>query len=86
MTMTYEVQTYTICQGWINCWSVIDAQGNETKQVFDTEAEAKVELEEFLADIAQEIFHGERAPNEGYDPEDFRIVPVEVLESKQEGE
>ena len=74
--MKYEVQTYTLCQGWINCWQVIDAQGNETKQVFDTEEEAKAELEEFLADIAAEIFHGEREPDEGYDPEDFRIVPI----------
>lgn len=83
--MKYAVQTYTLCNGWMNCWHVTDAAGNTTMQLFDTEEEARAELDEFLADIAKEIFHGERAPDEGYDLEDFRIVPVEVLEPKGKG-
>jgi hypothetical protein len=75
--MKYEVQHYTLCNGWINCWHTVDENGNETKQVFDTEEDAQAELEEFLADIAKEIFHGERAADAGYASEEFRIVPID---------
>jgi hypothetical protein len=82
--MKYEVQQYTLCDGWINCWHIIDGNGKETPQVFDTEEDAQAELDEFFADIAKEIFHGERAANEGYDLSEFRIVPVDL--SSEAGE
>ena len=67
--MTYEVQTYTICEGWINCGTVDDKP-----QTFETWAAAQAELDEFFDDIAAEIASGDRAPDEDYDPEDYRIV------------
>jgi len=69
--MTYEVQHWTLCDGWINCWSV-----DERPQLFATWGQAQAELDEFFADIAAEIKAGTRAPDEGYDRSEFRIVPV----------
>ena len=69
--MPFEVQTYTLCQGWINCWMVDDE-----KQIFETYEAAQDELDEFMADIQHQIDTGERAPDEGYDLEDYRIVEI----------
>ncbi len=63
--MTYEIQTYTLCQGWINCWTI-----DEQPQTFATRAEAQAELDTFFDGITS----GERAANQGYDRKDFRIV------------
>lgn len=65
----YEVQTYTLCDGWINCWSV-----DETPHTFATRQEAEKELREHLADIKQEILDCERELDEGYDEGEFQIV------------
>lgn len=51
--MTYEVQTYTVCDGWINTWHVDDEP-----QFFDTVEEAKTELEDFLDDVAEAVAAG----------------------------
>ena len=74
----YEVLHFTICGGWINCWFIDDMP-----QTFASRAEAQAEIDEFLDDIRNEILHGEREPDNGYDPEDFRIEPVT---STQKGE
>lgn len=71
MKYRYEVHTWTLCQGWINCWSVCAL--DETPHTFKTIEAAQAELNEFLADIEAEINSGEREPEEGYDPEEFRI-------------
>ena len=75
--MKYEVQHNTVCDGWINCWTVSQGDGPAVPQTFDTEKEAQTELDGFFEDIAYEIAEGTREPDEGYDREDFRIVPVE---------
>lgn len=71
----YEVQHYTLCEGWINSWRICE-DGEDIPHIFDTEAEAQAELNEFFVDIANDIKHGEREPNEGYDQEEFKIVPL----------
>jgi|CXWL01.1.fsa_nt_gi hypothetical protein len=80
MKTRYEVQTFTLCDGWINTWSVSEQAGDDTfteiPETFPTCAEAQAALDEFLAEIQEEIASGQRAPDEGYDPEEFRIVPV----------
>lgn len=73
----YEVQTYTLCDGWVNCWTVYEEGDRDGKpQTFESEAAAQAELDGFLSDIQEQIDSGERAPDEGYDPEDFRVVEV----------
>ena len=71
--MKFAVQTYTLCDGFVNCWSI-----DEQPHLFDTRAEAEKELAEHPADIQSEIDTGEREADEGYDPDDFMIVEVEV--------
>lgn len=74
----YEIQHYTLCEGWTNPW-IINKDGKDIPYIFDTEVEAQAELYEFLAETANEIKSGERKPHEGFTHEEFRIVPLESL-------
>jgi hypothetical protein len=74
--MSYEVQTFTLCDGWVNTWMVHDENGRMEPETFATEEEAQAALDEFFADIQAEIDAGQREPDEGYDSEDFRIMPA----------
>jgi hypothetical protein len=65
--MTYEVQHYTLCDGWINCWTITDENDVETLETFDTIEEAQAALDEFFADLASES-------NDSYSRDDYRIV------------
>ncbi|MDK3075486.1 hypothetical protein QO034_20635 [Sedimentitalea sp. JM2-8] len=72
--MTYEVQTLTLCDGWVNTWFVEYAKGCRYPETFATRAAAQAALDEFFAEIAEEIEIGQRSPDDGYDEDDFRIV------------
>lgn len=72
ITIRWEIQIYTICGGWVNCWSLDDVP-----ETFVSREAAQAALDEFLEDIAGEIASGDRLPDESYDPDDFRIVPVQ---------
>lgn len=80
MGKRYEVQTWTLCDGWINTWSIIEEAGDniftDIPETFPTREEAQQALNEFLFDIQSEIDTGQRSADEGYDAEDFRIVQV----------
>ena len=82
MGKRYEVQTWTLCDGWINTWSIIEEAGDniftDNPETFPTREEAQQALNEFLFDIQSEIDTGQRSADEGYDAEDFRIVQVAV--------
>ena len=58
--------------------AVVPARGcqHDNPMTFASHAEAKVELDDFLADIADEIAAGRRAPDAGYDASEFRIVAL----------
>ena len=71
---SYEVQHYTLCDGWVNTWTISDGNHDSVPHVFATREEAQAELDEFLRDIQSEIASGDRAPDEGYDASEFRIV------------
>lgn len=73
--MTYEVQTRTLCDGWVNTWH-IEENGVFSPETFPTREAAQAALDEFFAEIAEEIEVGQRAPNEGYGEDEFRIVKV----------
>ena len=76
--MTYEVHHFTLCDGWINCWTFIDADGVVTPAQYDTQAEAEAAIEEFLADVAAEVAAGERPVDGRYDRDEFAVVEVEA--------
>jgi hypothetical protein len=66
--MRYEVRTYTICDGWVNCWLL-----NNKPQTFDTEAAAWAEIDEHIADLAlMAAEEGEEFDADG-EGEQFRV-------------
>jgi hypothetical protein len=56
--MHYEVQHYTLAQGWRNTWSYDEGDGVIHAETFATQAEAEAALDEFFADIAEDIAAG----------------------------
>lgn len=74
----WEVQHLTLCEGWINCWTVEEEGADAVPQTFPTLKDAEEELAYFLREIAEEIERGERHPDNGYDPEEYRIEEVTV--------
>ena len=74
--MRYEVQEYTLFDGWINTWS--DEDG--VPSTFITEHEAFAELFAFMADMKSAYIRGDVVDVPSM--EDFRIVTV--MEAKNE--
>ena len=72
----WQVQHFTLCEGWINCWTVEEEGADALEQTFPTRKDAEEELACFLREIAEEIERGERDPDMGYDPDEYRIVEV----------
>ena len=65
--MTYQVQTYTLCDGWINTWTE-----NDTPLTFDTLEEAQIALQDHLNDLAHAVMFG----MDDHNPEDYRIKEI----------
>jgi hypothetical protein len=72
--VSYEVQQYTFCQGWINTWTTLDEAMPERPTTFETATCAALSLAEYLADELREFQAGNIASPS--DPSDFRIVEV----------
>ncbi len=71
----FEVQTLSICDGWINSWFATDKKG--TRPVtFASYAAAEAHINEYLDDVQLEIETGERGADEGFDRNNFRIVEI----------
>lgn len=62
----WEVQTDTLCDGWVNTWSV-----DERPLTFDSRKEAAAELKVFLADTQEAAAAGYM--DEPYRADEFRI-------------
>ena len=69
--MTFEIQTYTLCDSWGN--TLLDENGELV--TFATYEAAQAELNDHLADLAHAVENGYMG---SYDPEDYRIVRVAV--------
>lgn len=69
--MRYEVQTLTVCDGWINTWSC-----DGDPEYFSTYEEAECALHEFIADMVRAKADGEI--EDEYEAEDYRIAKVEM--------
>ena len=68
--MSYQIETYTLCQGWINIWT--DSL-NDTLVTFATREEAQAELEDFLGELAYAVKAGHL---DDFNPEDYKIEEV----------
>jgi hypothetical protein len=65
----YEVQHYTLCDGWVNTWHV-----NDELEYFETFEDAIIELDCFLADTQEDFEAGYlESP---YKRSEFKIVEV----------
>jgi len=74
MTIKYEVQHYTLCDGWINTWHLCHEDGTDELEYFDSLEDARLALDEFLADEELEYEAGNiESP---YERDEFRIVEV----------
>ncbi len=75
----YEVLTYMICEGWINCWTITDEKGNSQPVTFSTIENAQAEIDEFFKDIQDAVLSG-NMEDDCYDREDYRIYDREKKE------
>jgi len=77
--MGYEIQHNTFFDGWVNTSTTTDTDGNEARLIFDSHAEAQAELDDYMGEINDQIASGQREPEHGYDPEEFRIREVRIM-------
>jgi hypothetical protein len=68
----FEVQTYTLCDGWVNCWTTIGAKGNESPEYYKTEKEALTAIREHVKDWNEDC----EDPEYNIDESEFRVHPV----------
>jgi hypothetical protein len=73
----FEIQHYTLCDGWINCWSYEDDDGETIPTTYDTFEEAQQELSDFLNDSEYEYQIGNIDTR--YDASEYRIVQIEEV-------
>jgi hypothetical protein len=72
--MPFEVQHYTLCDGWINTWRDINERGEETPSIYWTYTEALDELTDFLAQEHEAFAEGNI--DSMYDINEFRIMEI----------
>jgi len=68
--MRYEVQHYTLLDGWINTWSYAEDDGVWHPETFASAKEAHAALDEYFQDLAEEVLAGQIEP---YDRDEFRV-------------
>jgi len=73
--MPYEVQHYTLCDGWINCWTTTDKDGVESPSIFNTYTQALDALTDFLAEEHEAFVEGNI--DSMYEADEFRIMEIE---------
>jgi hypothetical protein len=72
--MRFEVQTNSLCGGWENCWTTIDANNNETPTTFATSEEAETAITDHLAEVKAAVEAGDMAEEDSRD--DYRVVEI----------
>lgn len=71
----FEVQEYTICDGWTNTWHEWDDDNKEIPLVFDSYEEALDELHGNIHDIQEAWNIGDI--DSPFNPKNYRIVEVQ---------
>lgn len=71
----FEVQQFTLCDGWINTWLNWDNNGDVTPDIFNSYADASMALDEFLDDMLYEFNQGNIESM--YERDEYRIMEVE---------
>ena len=73
--MSYEVQTFTLCDGWVNTWRIEHHDGTVEYETFASNAEAQAALDEYLDDLWDEITAGQTHPV-AFDTDRYRVAKV----------
>ena len=72
--MKYEIQHYTLCDGWINTWTIENEDGSTESEYFETKEQAISALADFLDEENRAYLNGYiESP---YDIQEFRIEEV----------
>ena len=71
--MSCEVQQYAIGRGWRNEWFYDEGDGITLAEIFRTHDEAQAALDEFFADVAEDIATGYSPP---CNRDEFRVQQV----------
>jgi hypothetical protein len=79
MITKYEVQHYTLCDGWINTWTYYDDNGNEVADIYDTYEEAEKALDYFLDQEKKAFKRGEI--DSMYEADEFRIAEIKEVQN-----
>jgi len=74
MTKKWEIQTLMLFGGWVNCWTTIDENGNETVEMFNSYVEAKLALEEYFQECDESVQEGYM--DDMVDKDEYRIMEV----------
>jgi hypothetical protein len=72
--MRYEIQTYTICDGWVNTWGIEQDNGESKPEYFDSYEDAIDALDDFFDEVHEAYQQGWIKTK--YRPEEFRIVEI----------
>lgn len=72
--MRYEIQHYTLCDGWINTWTVEQDNGDSEPEYFDSLEDAEMALQDFLNDEHEAYQQGWIESK--YGSNEFRIVEI----------
>ena len=70
----FEVQHYTLCDGWVNTWTTYDDDGKEIPSLFESYSQALIELDDFLENEHEAFIQGWIESK--YTSDEFRIVEV----------
>lgn len=70
----YEVQHYTLCDGWINTWTTYDENDNEIPITYESYEDAKEALKDFLNE--EKKAYKRKEIDNMYEEDEFRIEEV----------
>lgn len=72
--MRYEIQHYTLCDGWVNTWTIEQDNGDSEPEYFDTREDAEMALQDFFNDEHEAFQQGWIESR--YSADEFRIVEI----------
>lgn len=70
MQLSYQVQHFTLCDGWVNCW----LDDNESPIIFSSEKKARDYLESYIQDQHECVDQG--LMDYKYSIDEYRVVTV----------
>jgi hypothetical protein len=74
MKNIYEVETYSLADGWSNTWTITASDGSESPEFFLTKKESEEAIKKEIKRTAEHIENGDIVKESALTMEDFRIV------------